>query len=45
MELESLVQALLDSGNPATENNAQRTRTIAKATCAAATGSAAMLIQ
>jgi len=45
VELESLVQALLDSGDPVTDNNAQRTQTIAKATCAAAIGSAVVLIQ
>ena len=41
VELESLIQALAASG----DNSAQRTRTIAKATCAAALGSAALLVQ
>ncbi|MFT6436820.1 MAG: hypothetical protein ACJAVI_004892 [Candidatus Azotimanducaceae bacterium] len=44
-ELESLIQALIASVNPGSDNTAQRTRTIAKATCAATLGSAALLIQ
>lgn len=41
-ELETLIQALTASGS---DNTAVRTRTIAKATCAAALGSAALLVQ